>query len=424
MRTNRFYSGILLIIIIFGHLWILIPSFTSGFVITAYRAIIPLFTVYSFSRYCQTNRIYTKSFGFFLIVMGVWILWGMFLLTYSSYVSLKEGTKEMLSILLGICSVICIYKSVNSTKDFENIIITIKIITIFLVLMAWFETFTNWHLASSSLIENEHTIFKYGKIKLYGSSTIFYNVNDFYAFLGIMSTLFFEKFYKPSGIFLLVSSFLLMVLNDANICLIAVAGAFLMFEMVKVHSMSKKAIVFVAFLTAFIMCNTILTTKFSLYSIKDIFYVQIENTQRGVGSLYNRISMYLESIEIVIITHGLGLGPAGFSPYFLAGRHTTNLINPHNYWLEVLSQYGIAVFVLYIAFFIREIWRMFKIYKKKHTYEAAVLIAMCTAFIVASIAPSSFLTYSYQWVVLALCISLEKISVAKKKNDKEYNYKK
>ena len=415
IKKRRLYPVILLISIIFGHLWVLFPQMDLGLALTVYRVMIPVFTIYSFSQYCRNNGGATKSFNIFLGSMGIWIIWGFFLLIYSTYSAPKEGIKEILSVLLGVCSVVCVYKSVNDEKDLKNIITVIKVSVLFLVLMAWFETFTNWHLSSSSLIEDEYVVLKLGGMELFGSSTIFYNVNDFYAFLAIMSTLFFEKFYKISGIFILMSSFLLMVLNDANICLIAMAGAFLVFWLVRVRSVPKKIVIVALLAMGCIICNTMLASRLSLYSVKDIFYIQMENAQMGMGSLYQRLTIYVESIGAVLKTHGLGLGPAGFTSYFLVGEHMTKLINPHNYWLEILSQYGIAVFGLYVGVYIREVWLVFKIYRERHCAEAAIIVAMCASFIVASIAPSSFLTYQYQWIVIALCLALEKVAYGKKK---------
>ena len=418
MEKKRVYPIILLIIIIFGHLWVLFPQIDLGVALTVYRVAIPIFTIYSFSQYCQKNKIYTKSFKFFLYVMGIWLVWGMLALLYSPYSDFREAIKELLSVLLGACSVICVYKLINEPKDLASVFCILKASVIFLISIAWVETFTDWHLLSSSLAEEEYVVLKLGSLKLYGASTIFYNVNDFYAFLGIMSVLFFDKFYKIQGIFVLISSLFLMVLNDANICLIAMVAAFMIFQLFRSHGLLKKVIIGLIITGFFITSNIIFSSRFSIYSIGEIFSIQIENARLGVGSLYQRMAMYMESIEAVLKTNGLGLGPAGFTPYFLVGYHKTDLINPHNYWLEILSQYGVIVFGLYLWLYIGQIWRMVKIYREKSNPEAAILIAMLMAFVLASMAPSSFLTYSYQWIVLALCLSLDKIYIMTNKRMK------
>lgn len=47
---------------------------------------------------------------------------------------------------------------------------------------------------------------------------------------------------------------------------------------------------------------------------------------------------------------------------------------------------------------------MIKCYIKNRSTLFAMVVAMCSSFVIACISPSSFLDYSYQWILPALCI--------------------
>ncbi len=412
IRKRSILITMLICVIILGHLVSILPRTLMGVAPTLQRLLIPVFTIILFFwRMGSPSKFYSNSFNYFLCVIVVWIIWGILGLFISPYSGLKDGAKEILCIMLGFGNVLCIYECVRSKKDIDTIFAILRWIVIGLLFMACLEAITDWHLASSSLREISMKRISVAGISLYCSTTIFYNVNDFCAFLAILLPLFFKekKGYKIIDIMVLFCGIFLMWLDDANICIFAIFFSFIVYNMVVVGHFEKKFLAIILVVSFLILINKVLSSQLSIFSLEETVTMQITNAKMGMGSLYSRLMVYMESVKATIKTYGLGLGPAGFIPYFQNTPHKGGLVNPHNYWLEILSQYGILIFVLYVWLCVREFKNMLEIYKRNRGKEAAIMIAVYSSFVFASIAPSSFLEYSYQWVVLSLCITIEKI---------------
>ena len=84
-----------------------------------------------------------------------------------------------------------------------------------------------------------------------------------------------------------------------------------------------------------------------------------------------------------------------------------------------MSQYGIFVFAAYSFAMLYLFIMTIKLYIKKHIRAIAIILAMCTTFVISCLAPSSFIGYSYQWILPALCISALKIYSAEKDYQKK-----
>ena len=125
-----------------------------------------------------------------------------------------------------------------------------------------------------------------------------------------------------------------------------------------------------------------------------------------------RFNVYKEAIKGWIDSGFFGVGPKGFSKYFIENVNTTNIINPHALLLEILLEYGIVVFTIFAVLIILMFRESNKLYKKYmlvcNNYEYLVIMAFIVVYLIASFAPSAFIGYSYQWLLLALmCVKLD-----------------
>ena len=92
-----------------------------------------------------------------------------------------------------------------------------------------------------------------------------------------------------------------------------------------------------------------------------------------------------------------------------AHYNTAGILNPHNWWLEILINYGIFVFIGYVIFYMGIIKKLWKIYRKKQTIEEKMicetLLVSLVGFFFASISSSSIMAFKPQWLLFAFALS-------------------
>ncbi|MEG0391599.1 MAG: hypothetical protein RR626_02420, partial [Anaerovoracaceae bacterium] len=202
--------------------------------ITFYRiAIVVLFLYFVVRRIVLKieKKYYSKIFFFFVFTMVLWFFWGKFFLYKNDYVDLILGQNQIFTVLMGLLSVYCIYESCHTKEGLSIIFWTTRIVVVGLTAFAVVEMSTDFHLMVSKLSDPAYlelinsTLEENFMAKMisYNASAIFYNVNDFSAFLVIFSPLFYpQKKYKRwvNGIFIgeLILQVLIFSKNDAWIC--------------------------------------------------------------------------------------------------------------------------------------------------------------------------------------------------------------
>lgn len=126
----------------------------------------------------------------------------------------------------------------------------------------------------------------------------------------------------------------------------------------------------------------------------------------GSGSLYNRLITNYNSIIIALKTYFLGLGPEGFTSY-MQNSNMDGLLNPHNLWLEILTQYGLLIFLVYVGLLTRNFYNLLRIYRSNLDEVLLIPITMYIIYAIVSISSSNFLESIYQWLPLAFGYALE-----------------
>ena len=68
-------------------------------------------------------------------------------------------------------------------------------------------------------------------------------------------------------------------------------------------------------------------------------------------SSFIRMNLYLDELYATFQSFMLGVGPGNFQYNIYPQFNTLGIINPHNWWLEILCQYGFLVFIGYCCFY-------------------------------------------------------------------------
>lgn len=421
----------------------------AGLVLTLYRVGIPLVAMYYFCERCRkhtikqylSNRIYVIG----LIMLLFWTLYGMVLMFVSEYSHVHEGLKEILNVVLGA---LLIYALTECCKSSEMITFCMKIIGVIVVILSILgviELIVGMHLRTSRYAWDfskitllDGIVLGLSQENLFPVTTIFYGVNDFSAFLAIFfPVLLVEKGnrHKCLRYFSMFMVMLLISVNDANICMLALALMIIILLVAtkfKVHSIGAGALILsVQLWVTKLLSSGLVLLKKGLYeilelwkypissiqgvtsliegdnignnmSIQEAIWDQVANASGKTGSLYQRILQTVDAMKMWINSWMLGMGPASYEVYAQEVGGKSKFVNPHNWWLEILSQYGIFVFFFYVGFLIYIFLKCIRQYLKEK--ETVILRYICILFlyVICSIAPSSFINYSYQWLIVGM----------------------
>ncbi len=449
-RTDKILCVVLLICVFLGN-WIKLDNVKiMGAVVTLYRVGIPIITLYYVGKRIKEKKFfdYLKQplHVVFLAIMLFWIVYGSVLIMFSSYVELRRGLQELLSLVLGMLLVYCVTEVCHNQECTTFFINTLKTFVIILCVMGIIECILGTHLPDTrygqamSVKRLPYIIYlALTEKKIYPATTTFFGANDFSTMLTIFFPLFFinkSTKRKKSSLLLIILIVYLVSLNDANICILAmgivaifwvlvqrisVSSTSVLLAIVIVEQWAKKWIsdVFI-FIKRFIygllpdnigneqVLNSIkdITTNAvdSTINMGDVLNAQLLSAENQSGSLYMRLMITIDALEMSKATYFLGAGPGSFTNYLKENGARSKIVNPHNWWLEILSQYGIIIFFLYVGILGYLFWGNFKNYLKSKDFMFLKYICVLIAYVISSISPSSFLGYSYQWIVPALGI--------------------
>lgn len=82
---------------------------------------------------------------------------------------------------------------------------------------------------------------------------------------------------------------------------------------------------------------------------KDRVNVDYSNDESGSVRMYN----FIAGIGFLIDSYGAGVGAGGYEYYMERSEYYKGIVNPHNFFLEIFSQYGIVIFSLFIIWLLK-----------------------------------------------------------------------
>lgn len=118
-----------------------------------------------------------------------------------------------------------------------------------------------------------------------------------------------------------------------------------------------------------------------------------------------RSRLTVSGINLIRNSRGLGVGPGNFE-HHLAEHANLGTINPHNWWLELLAEYGVLVFLAYGGISIFLIITLARRWKQDGHWAAGAVLASLLVFPVLAVAPSRLIWYPPHWLLLAVATSL------------------
>ncbi len=381
---------------------------TFGFNWTFYRLAVLISIIMYFWIPRKTEKLIAERVDKqWITFMTVWVTYGSVLMIVSPYRDLHNGIIEILSIFNGLVCIIILTSIIRNINDFNQIISIIYVTYLGLVIYGCFECITGFHLPVS-YFHDETVTHLVGRRAATG---MFYSENDFSAFLTcLLPMMFYRKNKQLTGIIALVGVIYIDYVNDANICLLSmIIGIAYYYIFVKRYGKNRIIVRTVLILLtvvslAYVWNNLRHLAKSS--TLLNVIYSQYTNVGLSQGSMYSRIVIYLDSLKASFNTSFLGIGPDSFSNYFHAHPSKSGLINPHNLYLEILVEYGLVITVAFVTLLVKMIHTIRKkALSEKDKSMRRLYVAGCEMLILYSmvcIASSSFIGYSWQWIVITI----------------------
>lgn len=395
----------------------------AGVVLTSYRVGIPLlFAVLSAKSRSLNRKTGTcllkdsKHTICMIIVLLIWLLYGGLSLLLSPYSVLDTGAKELMSITLAAMSVICIVV-ICWYDGWNELMIGTKLAVAVTLVIAFYEIITGNHLTTSRFCSPEYyqlmkELFgeNAGDVKFHLATSVFYNENDYSAFLAVFAPLFSADLIKKDiwmkaegGLMLGLITYVIYV-NDAFICLIAIIAG-VACSMIIGHSNVREWISVIAIMITSSILAKLLSGAGELAAS---LLVQLNNRQNETGSLLLRLNTYTVTIrETFATSKGLGFGAGSYTNYFGQFVEIEKMMsNPHCFWFEILSEYGVLILLLFAIVLVSVFVFLIKANKKEYDIKYAMILGAGTSIIIASVAPSTYIQYAYYWIPIGMGLYL------------------
>jgi len=199
-----------------------------------------------------------------------------------------------------------------------------------------------------------------------------------------------------------VSAFYLIVVTRSRANIFAVLFE-LTFILILMMNFKQRVRLVVIIVICIILLNVLLPGFLKGFFSEIVEGLESIVSQRELASesISHRINLIRKGLFLLYSTAGFGVG-AGNAEFHLP-------TNPHIWWLEILINYGIFVFVGYVIFYMGIIRNLWKLYHEKQTKEEkmiceALLVSM-VGFFFASISSATLMAFKPQWLLFAFTLA-------------------
>ena len=389
-------------------------------VLNFYRLIVVFLTILTIILFHGEVRLSGRQcFTRWMTFMILWVVYGVIMLVISPYADTDRGVRELLSL---VCGVLCFYtlSNLHLTKDeIETVLRVLFFVLVVLVLIGFVEIATGKHMATSMFSDPENEVIK--RLDIHSATGFMYNINDFSALITLMLPVAIGRFrirlyraYIDPGWILVACVWFINRANDANICVVSmIIGVMLYFIIQTWKDRRGIALVLVGLLFFAVVLFVVFFFQFNQKSdLLSRTFLLMDKSAQGQGSIYSRTELYKNAINASWMSGFLGLGPGGYPTFFSQYKTDTALINPHSLLMEILSQYGLLIFLAFVLLLVSLYRRSFKLYSNSKDYEikewGRMGMIWVVTYILTSFAPSSYIQFSFHWTLLALiCLITE-----------------
>lgn len=357
------------------------------------------------------SHIKVKNYLFFLFI---WFIYALFSVSWAK--SKVEAFREigyLIFVFSIIFFVVYFFTKLENHKCFYKIWIGVLI---FMVLLGVWEVITGNHLPGSKL-------YKAAPHLKHIPTGVFVNQNDYATYLTLSFPFllnlfkFKKKYMKIIALCLLVISLYLIIATQSRANYLAFILGLLFWFSFNINIKNKIKYLFfgllfsvgLIFIFPDLLINLINTIREQLSSIF-INYIKFKEG-KILSSIGVRVNLIRNSLMFLLDSFGFGVGPGNAKYYMKINSYynTSHIVSVHNWWIEILTNYGILIFVGYVLFYLNIIKDLFIITKSSNNiYESMIvesLLISLVMFLVSSLSSSSIVAFKPQWILFAFAIS-------------------
>ncbi|MCM3088667.1 O-antigen ligase family protein [Bhargavaea ginsengi] len=309
--------------------------------------------------------------------------------------------------------VFLIIKLINSEKNIINANQSILLLSYLIIGIGIFEYLSGYHL-STSRYSDPRTYNSFNVDNINAVTATFYNENNYSLFLSICAPFIMIQIIKGNlitklvNLLMLSSIFFLVIINDAKLVLAGlILQTIILLIFFKIPRLIKLTYTFVFFVLTLYIVNT---------GFLDEYNKAYDEIVNGYGSNYVRLNLYKSGFYMLLESNFLGVGPKNFGLNLHPELYTAEIVNPHNWWIELLAEYGVIIFIGFLALYIWILIQLYKIYRQKRITSDitfALFLSFC-GFVIASVAPSSLFDFWPMWVIIGLALAIINVHYLKK----------
>jgi teichuronic acid biosynthesis protein TuaE len=338
----------------------------------------------------------------------IWILYSIFSLIWIKDVN--GWIRGFYFLSSGFVSTLFLVSNINNMKIMTKALIIFSFMILIHNFIGWYEVITSNYI----FLNNSDRVYSYS-LNNYPVS-MFNNTNNFASFLlvsvfvllSIKDRLFYYSM-KILIIILIVSSCILIFYTGSRGNIIGLFVGFLIYTLLLVM---KNRNLFITLIIA--LPILLILFLFGFFNPLILYFENSLNINLNAtsGSDFIRLNLIKNGIYFVIKTFGFGVGLGNIEFWIrnYAIFDVGGIENIHNWWFELITSFGILIFILYIVFYLRMIFDFFKEFKKSSSNERnmyAALISLLFAFIIGSISVSSVINSEWIWVLFGILITFQ-----------------
>jgi teichuronic acid biosynthesis protein TuaE len=411
---NKWWENTFYLFIISAFFGPAILSYSIGpFSLFPFRILFPIMALVFLYLYFKDsvftwNRIHTKKV---LMLLLFWIVYAFLSLLWVK--SISQGIMDLIFLSMGIGIIFFIVFLSTRKKHFQYLYIIWISSFVVILGIGIINHVLKIHLPISR-------IYSANPIYSYIPTSVFVNENDFASFISlsvffILSGILYFKniLFRTVGILLILVSMYMLEVTSSRANILAVFIGLGFWFLFLTETKLKIKLLFWSTLGAGVVAVLFFDKVESLFNaVFQLVSSLIVTSGSDETSTDIRINLLKNSMIFLQNTFGFGVG-TGNSDFYMknfAEYSTGNIVNVHNWWIEILVNYGVVIFTLYCLFYFYLLKELYVINRnipeQSHLklFSIALLLAM-VVFPLSSVSPSSQIALNYFWVLYGFVIA-------------------
>lgn len=341
-----------------------------------------------------------------------WLLWA--LISISWVDSPTDGLRQLFALFCGITMLSSLVVYIDSPCEANRYVrVFLATLALFSGIGLW-EHFTGLHIRNTTHLDpriyaNAYTF----------PTAVFANTNDFATFLALYLPFPYIGLRRESPVWarvlcllLLVSGCFLLKTTDSRANVLALGLMSVCAVLLYLSRLPKRIIAFLAGGLVFlsILAGSSLCTPQGQKVIAGVSSKLIKTDERG-SSDQIRLSLAKGGLQLLKEHHYLGVGAGNLE--FHMRRYwleTRGLINMHNYWLEVLVNYGVFLWAFFLAFYFKLLANLLTVVRHSAAPQLRNLAEACLlsliGFSIGSISSSGIIGQIFPWILFGFSLAV------------------